>query len=224
MAKRELLFLGPPASGKGTQTIMLAKEIGLPHVDTGSLLRAEIAAKTPEGLEAQKNIDQGRLAPAELVAKIIEKRLMLEDAEQGFILDGYPRSIEQAEFLDEIQKHLNVHFKRNENVIFKVFYFEMPFDELMDRIVYRRSCPNCGKIYNEKFTPPKVSGICDDCSTALTQRKDDTEEVAKVRFETYFEQTAPLVEYYTKKGVLHKIDARGTIDEVHKRLLKEVNN
>jgi len=219
MVKREFLFLGAPASGKGTQTNQLSDETGLPHVDTGSLLRAEIANKTPEGLEAKQHIDQGRLAPAELVAKIIEKRLMAEDAQKGFILDGYPRSIEQAELLNGILGRVD---KGSESV-FKVFYFEMPFDNLMDRIIYRRSCPKCGKIYNEKFFPPQKKGICDVCQVELTQRKDDTEEVAKVRFETYFEQTAPLIEYYRKKGVLYVIDANGTIDEVHERLLKEVN-
>ena len=223
MTKKEFLFLGPPASGKGTQTMLLSKETGLVHVDTGSLLRYEIAHKTPEGIEAQKNIDRGMLAPAELVAKVIEKRLIQPDVEDGFILDGYPRSMEQAEFMSKIQENISKHFHKTDNIDFKVFYFDMPFDELMDRIIYRRSCPNCGKIYNEKFTPPKVKGICDECQAQLIQRKDDTEEVAKTRFETYFKQTAPLIEYYEKMGVLCKIDANGTIEEVHKRLLKEVN-
>ena len=223
MTKREFIFLGPPASGKGTQTSMLAEETGLVHVDTGSLLREEIKNKTPEGIEAQKNIDKGQLAPASLVAKIIEKRLKQPDTEKGFILDGYPRSIEQAEYLNEIQKHINEHFHKTENVDFKVFYFDMPFDDLMDRIIYRRSCPNCGKIYNIKFTPPKKEGVCDECDTTLVQRKDDVEDVAKVRFETYFNQTQPLISYYEKLGALHKIDACGSIQDVHTRLLKEVN-
>ena len=220
MKRKEFLFLGAPASGKGTQTELLSKETGLPHVDTGSLLRAEIANQTPEGLEAKKHIDEGHLAPAELVAKIIEKRLLAPDAKKGFILDGYPRSLEQAELLNRIRLKVD---KDADECVFKVFYFDIPLDDLLDRIVYRRSCPKCGKIYNEKFTPPKKKGVCDVCQIPLTQRKDDTEEVAKVRFETYFEQTEPLVDYYRKKGVLYTIDAQGSVQEVYERLLREVN-
>ena len=216
--KKELIFLGPPACGKGTQTEMLAKHFGFPHVDTGSLLRAEINAGTENGLIAKQAIDKGRLVPVWLVGEIIKNRLSQEDCKNGFILDGFPRSIEQADVLEKIQKELD-----GENEVdFRATYFDLPTDILIARIVNRRSCKNCGEIYNLKFKPPVDEHICDKCGGELIQRKDDNEETAKARFETYFNETAPLVEYYKNKGVLSTIDANGTIEEVWERLLKIV--
>ena len=217
--KKELLFMGPPASGKGTQTHRLAQETGLPHVDTGSLLRAEIAKETEEGKIAKSFIDKGQLVPVDLVGTIIGKKLASDDCKNGYVLDGYPRSLEQAKMLDEI----NAKVDGEEETSFKAIYFDIDTDILIDRIVNRKSCPICGEIYNKKYKPAKVSGKCDKCNVDLVTRADDTEEVAKKRFETYYEQTAPLVEFYENKGVLHKIDANGTIDEVWNRLLEAVN-
>ena len=217
--KKELLFMGPPASGKGTQTHRLAQETGLPHVDTGSLLRAEIAKETEEGKIAKSFIDKGQLVPVDLVGTIIGKKLASDDCKNGYVLDGYPRSLEQAKMLDEI----NAKVDGEEETSFKAIYFDIDTDILIDRIVNRKSCPICGEIYNKKYKPAKVSGKCDKCNVDLVTRADDTEEVAKKRFETYYEQTAPLVEFYENKGVLHKIDANGTIDEVWNRLIEAVN-
>lgn len=218
--KREMIFLGPPACGKGTQTNMLAKHFGLPHVDTGSLLRAEIQSGSEDGKIIKALIDEGHLAPVELVAKIIKNRLAKDDCKNGYILDGYPRSAEQAEMLTKINEELD----HGVETSFMAIYFDLDQDVLISRIVNRRSCPKCGEIYNIKYHPPKVEGICDKCGEKLTQRKDDTEEIAKVRFETYFTETAPLIEYYKNLGVLRSLDANGSIDEVWERLLGVVND
>ena len=214
--KKELIFLGPPACGKGTQTNKLAEYLKFPHVDTGSLLRNEIKNNTEAGIEAKKFIDKGQLVPVDLVARIIKNRLAQEDCKDGYILDGYPRSVEQADKLDIINKEIN---SDNNDVDFRAIYFDIDTKVLVERIVNRRSCPVCGEIYNLEFKPPKKEGICDNDGATLVQRKDDTREVAESRFETYFHETAPLIDYYKNKGVLKTIDANGTIDEVWERLL-----
>lgn len=216
--KQELIFLGPPACGKGTQTDKLSKYLGFPHVDTGSLLRAEIAKETEEGKIAKSFIDKGQLVPVDLVGRIIGKKLASEECKNGYVLDGYPRSLEQAEMLEEI----NAKVDGDNKASFKAIYFDIDTQVLIERIIYRQSCPVCGEIYNKKFKPSKVENKCDKCNVDLKTRDDDNEEIAKKRFETYFEQTAPLIEFYEKKGVLHKIDANGSIDEVWERLLEVI--
>lgn len=218
--KKELIFLGPPACGKGTQTAMLAEYLKFPHIDTGSLLRAEISAGTEAGKEAKLYIDEGHLVPVQLVARIIKNRLSQDDCGKGYILDGYPRSLEQADALTRMNDEIN----GDEKVDFRAIYFDIDTDILVERIVNRRSCPKCGEIYNLAFKAPKKDGICDKCGAELTQRKDDTREIAQERFETYFHETAPLIDYYKNKGVLRKIDANGDIKEVWERLLKVVND
>jgi len=216
--KKELIFLGPPACGKGTQTNRLAEYFGFPHVDTGSLLRAEISNGTENGKIAKSYIDKGQLVPVELVTAIIKDRLKKDDCKNGFILDGFPRSVEQADMLEEIRKEID----GDNKVDFRATYFDLNTDILIARIVNRRSCPKCGEIYNLKFKAPKTAGKCDHCGTELTQRKDDNEETAKARFDTYFTETAPLIDYYKNKNVLSTINADGTIEEVWERLLKAV--
>lgn len=218
MTKKELIFLGPPACGKGTQTTKLAQYLNLPHIDTGSLLRAEIASGSENGKIAQSFIDEGHLVPVELVGAIIKNRLSANDCKNGYILDGYPRSLEQAEMLVEINSAID----KNENVDFRAIYFKTDISVLISRIVNRRSCPKCGEIYNLKFKPPVKENTCDNCGSTLTQRKDDNEETAKERFETYFHETAPLIDYYNAKDVLKEINADGSIDEVWQRLLDVV--
>ena len=216
--KKELIFLGPPACGKGTQTDKLAKYFGFPHVDTGSLLRAEIKAETENGKIAKSFIDKGLLVPVELVGAVIKNRLSQQDCANGFILDGYPRSLEQAKLLDAIQSELD----GETPVDFRAVYFDIDESVLLSRIVNRRACGKCGEIYNLKYKPTKVEGICDKCGGELIQRKDDNEEVAKARFDTYYNETAPLVDYYRDKKVLRTIDADGTINEVWERLKQVV--
>ena len=214
--KKQLIFMGPPASGKGTQTKMLSAKTGFPHVDTGSLLRAAIKNETELGKIAKSYIEKGQLAPADLVASIIKERLMQDDCKNGYILDGYPRSLAQAVMLDDIMKEIN----RGLQTEFKAICFDIPDEMLLERIINRRSCPKCGKIYNIKFLPPKTNGICDDDGETLTQRKDDTEEVAKARFETYYKETEPLIDFYTKRGELIHLDATGSTEEIFEKLLK----
>lgn len=218
--RKQMIFLGPPACGKGTQTNKLAEFLGLPHVDTGSLLRAEIKNETANGKIAKSYIDKGNLVPVELVGSIIRDRLAADDCKHGYILDGYPRSVEQADMLEKINADINGADESD----FRAIYFDLDQDILISRIVNRRSCPKCGEIYNIKFKPTKVEGICDKCGTELVQRKDDNEETAKARFETYFRETAPLIDYYKNKGVLKTINAEGSIDEVWERLLEVIND
>ena len=217
--KKEFIFLGPPACGKGTQTSKLAEYLGFPHIDTGSLLRAEIKNETPDGIIAKSYIDKGNLVPVDLVANIIKNRLSQQDCKNGYILDGYPRSVEQADMLEEINSTID-----KEDSKFMAIYFDLDHDVLISRIVNRRSCPVCGEIYNLKYHPPKVEGKCDKCGVELIQRKDDNEETAEARFQTYFRETAPLVEYYKNKGALRTLDANGSITEVWERLLKVIND
>ena len=216
--KQELIFLGPPACGKGTQTNRLSEFLGFPHIDTGSLLRAEIAKATPDGLVAKSFIDKGQLVPPELVGNIIRNRLSEDDCKNGYVLDGYPRSLAQAEMLEKINSDVD-----KEKADFKAIYFDIDTEILIERIINRQSCPQCGEIYNKKFKPSKVENICDKCNIELKTRADDTEEVARARFDTYYRETAPLIEFYEKKGVLHKMNANGSIDEVWERLIKIVN-
>ena len=216
--KKEFIFLGPPACGKGTQTSKLAQHLNLPHVDTGSLLRSEIASGSENGKIAKSFIDKGQLVPPELVGNIIRNRLSEEDCVHGYVLDGYPRSLVQAELLEQINADVD-----KEKANFKAIYFDIDEEILIERIVNRQSCPKCGEIYNKKFKPSKVENICDKCNVELKTRADDTEEVARARFDTYYRETAPLIDFYEKKGVLHKMDANGSIDVVWERLLEIIN-
>lgn len=217
--KKELIFLGPPACGKGTQTSKLAEHLNFPHVDTGSLLRAAVKNQTPEGVTAESYMSKGQLVPVEVVAAIIKRRLAEPDCANGYVLDGFPRSVEQAGMLEEINKEVD-----KDDAEFRAVYFDIDTELLIERIVNRKSCPKCGEIYNMKFKAPKDGVHCDKCGAELTQRKDDTEEIARARFETYYKETAPLTEYYENKGVLRKIDANGSIEQVWERLLKAVND
>lgn len=217
--KTEFIFLGPPACGKGTQTTKLAKYLNLPHIDTGSLLRAEIKNQTAAGMEAKLYIDKGHLVPVELVSRIIKNRLSQSDCANGYILDGFPRSMEQAEQLTKINEEIN----KGTDYKFNAIYFDINSEILIERIVNRRSCSKCGEIYNLVFKAPKNDGICDKCGGELTQRKDDTKEIAGSRFETYNRETSPLIDYYKNMGVLKTIDANGTIDEVWNKLLKVIH-
>ena len=217
--KKEFIFLGPPACGKGTQTSKLAQYFNFPHIDTGSLLRAEIKNETENGKIAKQYIDKGFLVPVELVGTIIKSRLAQDDCKNGYILDGYPRSVEQADMLEVINSELD----KDIDADFRAIYFDIDESVLLSRIVNRRSCSKCGEIYNLKYKPTQKEGLCDICGGELIRRKDDTEEVAHNRFETYSKQTAPLVEYYNNKNVLKTINADSTIDEVWERILDVVN-
>ena len=212
--KKEFIFIGPPGSGKGTQTKILSKEYNLPHIDTGSLLREAVASGSEEGKLANSYMEKGQLVPIELVSKIIKNRLLKEDCVNGFILDGYPRSLEQAYALDDILAEID----KDNDIKPQVFYFEVAQEKLVERLVNRRSCSNCGAIYNLKTMKLKDETKCEKCGGTLTRRDDDTEEVATKRFATYFEQTEPLIKLYADRGLLTKLDASLDIDTIYKNL------
>lgn len=216
--KKQLIFIGPPACGKGTQTIMLSKKLNLPHIDTGALIRDVIKSQTEDGIIAKKYIDEGKLVPPEIVANIIKNRLLKDDCKDGAILDGFPRSLEQAQTLDEI----NNTFFKDDDVQMMAIYFDVDRNVLMERIINRRSCPKCKKIYNLKFAPPKNTNVCDVDGETLIQRDDDTYEIALKRFNTYENETKPLVEFFKNRNQLYKIDANGKVDEIFEKLLKIV--
>ena len=218
MIKTEMIFLGPPASGKGTQTDRLSRELNLPHIDTGKLLRAEIAADTEEGEIAKNFMDQGQLVPADLVAQIIIKKIFSPEAQKGYILDGFPRSIEQAEILENALAKAGV-ANSDKRIVVKL---DVDRNSLLERIVNRRMCKKCNRIYNLKTMPPKKEGICDDCGGELYQRTDDNEETASKRFDTYNKETAPLVAYYQKKGLLVSVNADGNPEDVYKAIITAI--
>ena len=209
--KKVFIFLGPPGCGKGTQTTRLSQKLDIPHVDTGSLLRKNIQDNTPFGIEAKKYIDKGQLVPIEVVQNIIKDRIKKDDCKDGFILDGFPRSVEQADALKGILKEVTS-FNLQDDAL--AIYFDIENEVLIQRLVNRRSCPKCGMIYNLISSPPKIMNYCDICDTQLVQRKDDNEETARLRFETYENETKPLLEYFENEGILKEINADAPITDV----------
>ena len=192
-----IIMLGAPGTGKGTVAGMLADKLDIPQISTGDIFRKNIAEKTELGKLAESYIKNGKLVPDDVTVKLIEDRLSEDDAKNGVILDGFPRTPAQAEALDELLTNDN---KKVDMVI----NLTTPEEEIVERIVNRRICSNqeCKAVYNLVLNPPKEEGVCDKCGAELTARADDNEETIKNRLHTYFEQTSPLVEYYSNKGVL----------------------
>ena len=212
-----LVMLGAPATGKGTVASKLTTKLGIPQVSTGDIFRKAIAEKTPVGIEAEKYISQGMLVPDDITIKIVEERLQNEDVQNGLILDGFPRTIEQAVALDRMLKESN-------KDITLVINLETPEEEIIDRIVNRRVCSNqeCKAVYNTKLNPSKIDGICDKCGAELKQRKDDNEETVRKRLETYYRQSAPIVDYYKEKGVLYSSEVSLRINKMAVDVADEV--
>jgi len=216
--KKVFIFLGPPGSGKGTQTSRLSDKLSIPHIDTGSLLRKNIQDNTELGIVAKGFIDKGNLVPIEVVSSVIKERLKKDDCKDGFVLDGFPRSIEQAKALEKILFEIG-RFSLEEDAL--AVYFDVDTEALVQRLINRRSCPKCATIYNLISNPPKIMDYCDICDEKLTLRDDDNEEVARARFVTYERETAPLYDYFKQKGILKEIDATGSILEIWEKL-KEI--
>lgn len=201
-----IVFLGPPGAGTGTQAARLAAELGVPHLSTGDLLRTAVAARSPLGREAQVHMDAGRLVPDDLVLRILNERLALPDARTGFLLDGFPRNLAQAERLAQI------------TTLDAVLSFDLPAHLLVERLSGRRICPSCQSVYNLGTQPPKAPGRCDRDGAALIQRPDDRPEAISTRLAVYAEQTAPLLGYYRANELLRPVDATGSPDEVAGRV------
>ena len=207
-----LVLLGPPGAGKGTQARMLEARLHAPQIASGDLLRAAVRNKTALGLEAKGFMDKGTLVPDELVLKLIAERLDQPDAKSGFLLDGFPRTVEQAQTLAQMLE------ARGEQLD-KVVAIILPDEEVVKRISGRRTCRNCGAMYHLIYDPPLNMGICNNCQGELYQRDDDAEDTVKMRLEVYAASTRPLLDYYDQKGVLAKIDGIGRPEEIEGRII-----
>jgi adenylate kinase len=194
-----LILLGPPGAGKGTQAEFLIEKYKIPHISTGDIFRAAIKEGTPLGVKAKEYLDAGKLVPDEIVTGIVNERITREDCQQGFLLDGFPRTTPQAEVLDESLKNLG-------RYLTAVINIQVDFEVLMTRLSGRRVCRNCGAVYHIVSKPEKVTGLCDQCGGEVYQRTDDSPETVKKRLQIYQEQTEPLIHYYAAKGLLITFD------------------
>jgi len=210
------VLAGPPGSGKGTQAKLLAPKLKVPHISLGDLLREAVRSGTKVGEIAKGYLDAGKLVPDEVAIDVAEEAVTKEACGDGFVIDGFPRTLEQAVLFDKLLKKLKFNLK-------KVLYIDIPLEEILKRLTGRRSCRACGAIYNLAFNPPKVEGKCDVCGGELYQRRDDTEDVIKVRYEVYKEQTSPLIDYYAEAGKLAHINGSKGVAEVFKEVSKAVN-
>ncbi len=202
-----IILMGPPGAGKGTQAEFIKKTYPIPHISTGDMFRAAVKQQTPMGLEAKKYMDSGKLVPDEVTIGVVKERLAEPDCANGFLLDGFPRTVQQAVALDEILSGMN-------GKIDLVLNIDVPDDILFDRMAGRVSCEQCKAVYNTKFKAPKTEGICDQCGGSLIQRADDQPETVKSRLEVYHAQTAPLLDYYSHKGNLQNVDGNRDVNVV----------
>ena len=203
----KIIMLGEPGAGKGTQAKMIADKYGVPHISTGDIFRANIKNGTELGMEAKKYMDQGLLVPDELTVRILLDRVAQDDCKNGYVLDGFPRTIPQAEVLDSELTKLGDHIDYAINV-------DVPDENIVKRMSGRRACLTCGATYHIEHVPPKKEGICDVCGSELVLRDDDKPETVKNRLNVYHEQTQPLIDFYTEKGVLKTVDGTVPMEEV----------
>jgi adenylate kinase len=210
-----IVFLGPPGAGKGTQARQLAREWGVPQIATGDMLREAAQRGTGLGLEAKRYMDRGALVPDEVVVGLVDERLRQPDAERGFLLDGFPRTVAQAEALDRLLRQRGLELDR-------VIFIDVSRDELLRRLTGRRVCRQCGTAFHVLFEPPATPGRCDRCGGELYQREDDAESAVAHRLEVYANQTAPLLDYYRRRNLLTEVPGEGKVEQVSAAIRKAV--
>jgi len=211
-----MILLGPPGAGKGTQAANLSIALKIPHISTGDIFRANIKEGTPLGVLAKTYIDAGKLVPDDVTIGIVEKRLENKDCVNGFLMDGFPRTIPQAEKFDAMLEKMG----RSVDLVINI---EVPDDLIVKRMSGRRMC-SCGRTYHVDNNPPQKEGICDACGNKLYIREDDREETVKERLKTYHQQTSPLIDYYRKKGILVNVDGTKSIDDTSREILELIKN
>ena len=212
-----IVLFGPPGAGKGTQGVRLAEETGIVHIAMGDMLREAVTAGTPLGLEARAFMDAGKLVPDSVVVGMIEERITRDDAAAGFLLDGFPRNVAQAEALDSM-------LARHSLALDKVVFLDASADLLVDRLCGRLLCKACGFGFHRHYSPPREEGRCDRCGGELYQRDDDREDVISERLAVYQQQTAPLLDFYAQRPAFCRVNADGGMDEVYQRLLGAVQS
>ena len=208
---KSVVLLGPPGAGKGTQATGIAKKYQIPHISTGDIFRANVKEGTPLGVKAKEYMDKGLLVPDELVCDLVEDRITKDDCKNGYLLDGFPRTVFQAEHFDKF-------LQEKGEKLSKVVDIEVAEDILLPRMIGRRVCRSCGKPYHIVSMPPKVEGVCDVCGGEVYQRADDTEETVRNRFEVYNNQTSPLIEYYKNAGCLAEVNGACGMEEVFEEI------
>ena len=211
------VFVGPPGSGKGTQAKLLAPKLKVPHISLGDLLREAVRNRSKVGEIAKSYLDAGKLVPDKVAIDVAEEAVSKKECRNGFVIDGFPRTLEQAVLFDGLLNKLGFNLR-------KVLYIDIPLEEILKRLTGRRSCRKCGAVYHLTFNPPKKDGICDACGGELYQRRDDTDEVIKVRYEVYRDQTSPLIDHYKKTGKLVYINGVRDVSEVFKEVSKAVGS
>ena len=209
----KIVLLGPPGAGKGTQAKSISNRYSIPHISTGDIFRKNISENTPLGIEAKSYMDNGPLVPDEVTINMVKDRLQQDDCKNGYLLDGFPRTVHQAEALDNF-------LTEREESIDTALLIEVPKEFILERMTGRRVCPSCGASYHIKFNPPTNDGKCDLCGSDVIQRKDDTEETVKERLDVYENQTQPLIDFYKNKKQLSVVDGTQAINEVFESICK----
>ncbi|KXA12830.1 adenylate kinase [Clostridium perfringens] len=209
----KIVLLGPPGAGKGTQAKSISNRYSIPHISTGDIFRKNISENTPLGIEAKSYMDNGQLVPDEVTINMVKDRLQQDDCKNGYLLDGFPRTVHQAEALDNF-------LTEREESIDTALLIEVPKEFILERMTGRRVCPSCGASYHIKFNPPANDGKCDLCGSDVIQRKDDTEETVKERLDVYENQTQPLIDFYKNKKQLSVVDGTQAINEVFESICK----
>lgn len=212
-----LILLGPPGGGKGTQAKLMKERLSIAHISTGDLLRQAVTDRTELGRTAKDFMDRGELVPDELVIGMIEERIHNPDCGRGFLFDGFPRNVPQAEALAEM-------LQRRRLSLDQVVSLDVPQEELVKRLTGRRTCRQCGSMCHVVFDPPREEGVCKRCGGELYQRDDDREETIRARLQVYRDQTEPLLDYYRSRGVLHEVDGVGETQEVLERIMSRIGS